>query len=218
MSKLVWDEIGSRKFETGLDHGVLYLAKDGKYDKGVVWNGLIQVTENASGAEANDNYADNMKYLTIRGAETLGLTIECYYTPEEFDACDGSASIIPGVSVKQQNRATFGMSYRTQIGNDTDNIDHGYKLHLAYGCSVSPSERSYQTINESPEPGTLSYEATTTPVPIDGFKPSSLITIDSTLIEPDLLAKVEKILYGDEENEARLPLPSELIRVLQVEG
>lgn len=218
MSKLVWDEVGKRTYETGVDHGVLYPQEGGAYPKGVVWNGLISVSENPSGAEDNALYADNMKYLNIKSAEELGVTIECYTYPDEWEACDGSADLIPGVKLGQQKRNTFGLSYRTKVGNDTEGEDHGYKLHLIYGCSASPSERSYQTINDSPEAITFSYDITTTPVPMDGYKPVASITIDSTSIEPDLLAKLEKVLYGDAETEARLPMPNELKTILSLEG
>lgn len=218
MSKLVWDEVGKRTYETGVDHGVLYPQEGGAYPKGVAWNGLISVSENPSGAEDNALYADNMKYLNIKSAEELGVSIECYTYPDEWEACDGSADLIPGVKLGQQKRNTFGLSYRTKIGNDTEGEDHGYKLHMIYGCSASPSEKSYQTINDSPEAITFSYDITTTPVPMDGYKPVASITIDSTTIEPDLLAKLEKVLYGDEETEARLPMPNELKTILSLEG
>lgn len=218
MAKLVWDEIGSRLYETGVDHGVLYPQSGGTYPKGVAWNGLTSVSENPSGAEDNPLYADNMKYLNIKSAEELGLTIECYTYPDEWAECDGSAELIPGVYLGQQKRNTFGFSYRTKIGNDTEGEDHGYKLHLIYGCSASPSERSYQTVNDSPEAISFSYEVTTTPVVIDGYKPVAGITIDSTKVDAAGLAALEKILYGDEEKEARLPLPNELKDILQVGG
>lgn len=218
MSKLAWDEVGSRLYETGVDHGVLYPQVEGAYPKGVVWNGLSSVSENPSGAEDNPLYADNMKYLNIKSAEELGLTIECYTYPDEWAECDGSAELIPGVSLGQQKRNTFGFSYRSKIGNDTDGEDHGYKIHLIYGCSASPSERSYQTVNDSPEAISFSYEVTTTPVVIDGFKPVASITIDSTKVSPEALAALEKVLYGDDDTEARLPMPNELKGILQVGG
>lgn len=214
--KLEWDAVGSRTYETGVDHGVLYPQKEGAYPKGVAWNGLISVSENPSGAEDNPLYADNMKYLNIKSAEELGATIECYTYPDEWDACNGEAELLPGVKLGQQSRNTFGFSYRTKIGNDTEGEDHGYKLHMLYGCSASPSERSYQTVNDSPEAITFSYEVSTTPVVLDGFKPVASITIDSTKIEPEALAALEKVLYGDEENDAKLPMPSELKSILDV--
>lgn len=218
MSKLVWDETGKRTYETGVDHGVLYPQSGGKYPKGVAWNGLTSVSESPSGAEDNPLYADNMKYLNIKSAEELGLTIECYTYPDEWAECDGSADLVEGVSLGQQKRNTFGFSYRTKVGNDTEGEDHGYKIHMIYGCSASPSEKSYQTINDSPDAISFSYEVTTTPIPVEGFKPVACITVDSTKIEPDLLAKLEKILYGDEETEARLPLPDELKTLFQAAG
>lgn len=216
MAKLAWDEIGTREYETGVDHGVLYPQSAGAYPKGVAWNGLISVSENPSGAEDNPLYADNMKYLNIKSAEELGLTIECYTYPDEWEACDGSAELVPGVKLGQQSRNTFGFSYRSKIGNDTEGEEHGYKIHLIYGCSASPSERSYQTINDSPEAITFSYEVSTTPIPVEGFKPVASVTISSIGVEPEALAAIEKVLYGDEETDARLPLPSELKSILDV--
>lgn len=218
MSKIVWDETGKRLYETGVDHGVLYPQSEGTYPKGVAWNGLVSVSENPSGAEDNPLYADNMKYLNIKSAEELGLTIECYTYPDEWAQCDGSAELIPGVTIGQQKRNTFGLSYRTKIGNDTEGEDHGYKLHLVYGCSASPSEKTYQTVNDSPEAITFSYEVTTTPIPLDGFKPVAAVTFDSTKVDADIMGKIEKVLYGDEEVDPRLPLPSELKTLLELEG
>lgn len=214
--KLEWDKVGERFYETGVDHGVLYPQKEGAYPKGVAWNGLTNVSENPSGAEDNPLYADNMKYLNIKSAEEFGLTIECYTYPDEWAECDGSAELIPGVMLGQQKRNTFGFSYRTKIGNDTEGEDHGYKLHLVYGCSASPSEKGYQTVNDSPDAISFSYEISTTAIVMEGYKPVACITIDSTKIEPDLLAKLEKVLYGDEENDARLPLPSELKGIFEL--
>lgn len=216
--KILWDETGKRLYETGVDHGVLYPQSEGKYPKGVAWNGLISVSENPSGAEDNPLYADNMKYLNIKSAEELGLTIECYIYPDEWEECDGTAEFVKGVNLGQQKRNTFGLSYRTKIGNDTEGEDHGYKLHLIYGCSASPSEKTYQTVNDSPEAITFSYEISTTPVPVDGFKPVSSIIVDSTKIDPDSLAALEKALYGDTESEPHLPLPDELKEILQAAG
>lgn len=216
MSKLIWDVPEQRTYETGVDHGVLYPQSGGNYPKGVVWNGLISVSENPSGAEDNALYADNMKYLNIKSAEELGLTLECYTYPDEWNECDGSAELVDGVMLGQQKRNTFGLSYRTKIGSATEGEDKGYKIHLVYGCSTSPSDRSYQTINDSPEAITFSYEITTTPVPLEGFKPVALITIDSTKIAPDLLAALEKELYGDTDKEPHLPLPDELKTILQI--
>lgn len=218
-NKIVWDNIGERTYETGVDHGVLYPQQDGAYPKGYAWNGLISVSENPSGAEDNPLYADNIKYLNIKSAEEFGLTIECYTYPDEWYQCDGTAELIDGVTLGQQSRNTFGFSYRTKLGNDTRGEDYGYKLHLVYGCSASPSEKGYQTVNESPDAITFSYEISTTPVPIDGYKPVSSVTIDSTKIDPDLLAALEKALYGDDvDAEPHLPLPDELKEILQISG
>lgn len=217
MAMLKWDQAGERLYETGVDHGVLYPQKSGAYPKGVAWNGLISITESPSGAEDNSLYADNMKYLNIKSNEDYGATIECYTYPDEWSACNGEADLAVGVTLGQQRRNTFGLSYRTNIGNDTEGNDHGYKLHLVYGCSASPSEKGYSTINDSPEAITFSYEVTTTPIPVEGkdldgnpFKPTAVITINSTKVDPEDLAELEKILYGSEEEDARLPLPDEL--------
>lgn len=216
--KLVWDEIGKRTYETGVDHGVLYLQENGKYPKGVAWSGLTSISENPSGAEDTPLYADNMKYLNLKSAEELGITIECYTYPDEWKKCDGTAELAPGVNLGQQRRVSFGLSYRTRIGNDTENADFGYKLHLIYGCSASPSTETFETINDSPSANTFSYEISTTPVPVDGFKPVASVEIDSTTVDPEALVKLEQILYGTEENEARLPLPDELKTIFEVAG
>lgn len=220
--KLKWDQIGEKLYETGVDHGVLYPQKNGAYPKGVAWNGLTSVSENPSGAEDNALYADNMKYLNLKSAEEYGATIECYTYPPEWSACNGESELSPGVMLGQQRRNTFGFSYRTKIGNDTDGEDYGFKIHLVYGCSASPSEKSYSTVNDSPEAITFSYEITTTPVDVSGvdangkpFKPVSCVTIDSTLVSKEQLSALETILYGsdgDEESgtDPRLPLPDEL--------
>lgn len=223
MAMLKWDQVGEKLYETGVDHGVLYPQKNGTYPKGVAWNGLISVTESPSGAEDNPLYADNTKYLNIKSNEDYGATIECYTYPDEWAACNGEADLATGVTLGQQRRNTFGLSYRTNIGNDTDGNDHGYKLHLIYGCSASPSEKSYSTINDSPEPITFSYEVTTTPIPVSGndldgnpFKPTAAITIDSTKVSKANLEALEKILYGSDESsgtDARLPLPDELKQI-----
>lgn len=227
MSKLVWDEVGKRTYETGVDHGVLYPQANGIYPKGVAWSGLTSVAMNPSGAEDTALYADNMKYLNLKSAEELGLTIECYTYPDEWAACDGSAELAPGVSFGQQKRNTFGLSYRTKIGNDTEGEDYGYKLHLVYGCSASPSDKSYETVNDSPDAITFSYDVTTTPITVDGYKPIASVEIDSTKVDPDALAKLEAILYGSDATEgdepvaatdARLPLPEELKTIFAVAG
>lgn len=215
MSKLVWDKTGERTYETGIDHGVLYpIQEGGLYNKGVAWNGLTAVTESPSGAEATPIYADNIKYLNLVSAEEFGATIEAYTYPDEFAECDGSASIATGVYIGQQSRKTFGLSYRTVIGNDVDNNDHGYKLHLIYGALAAPSEKGYTTINDSPEAIAFSWEVSTTPVNVTGFKPTACITIDSTKATPEKLAALEKILYGGEVEEARLPLPDEIVTIM----
>lgn len=221
MSKLVWDQTGERFYETGVDHGVLYpIQTGGVYNKGVAWNGLTAVTESPSGAEANPLYADNIKYLNLVSAEEFGATIEAYTYPDEFAECDGSAALVPGVYIGQQARKTFGLSYRTVLGNDVDNNDYGYKLHLIYGALAAPSEKEYSTINDSPEAITLSWEVTTTPVSVEGYKPTASVTIDSTKVDAEKLAALEAVLYGSESEEARLPLPDELITILggAVEG
>lgn len=215
MSKLVWDKTGERLYETGVDHGVLYpIQTGGVYSKGVAWNGLSAVTESPSGAEASPFYADNIKYLNLMSAEEFGATIEAYMYPDEFAECDGSAEIATGVSIGQQARKVFGLSYRTLLGNDVDSNDYGYKLHLIYGALAAPSEKGYSTINDSPEPITLSWEITTTPINVAGFKPTACVTIDSTKVDKTKLTALEAILYGSDSEEARLPLPDELITIL----
>lgn len=217
MPKLVWDKTGERLYETGVDHGVLYpVQAGGVYNKGVAWNGLISVTESPSGAEASPIYADNIKYLNLMSAEEFGATIEAYMYPDEFAECDGSAEIAKGVNIGQQSRKTFGLCYRTVIGNDVDSNEHGYKLHMIYGALAAPSEKGYQTINDSPEAITFSWELSTTPVNVGGFKPTASLTIDSTKADPIKLAALEKILYGDTnpETEARLPLPDEIATLM----
>ena len=223
MSKIVWDQTGERLYETGVDRGVLYLVgSTGAYDTGFAWNGLTAVTESPSGAEATDLYADNINYRSMRSAETFGATVEAYTYPDEFAECDGSATLATGVQIGQQSRKTFGLCYRTQIGNDVDLNDHGYKLHLIYGCSASPSERAYATINDSPEAITFSWELTTTPVNVSGLKPTACVTIDSTKADPECLAALEEILYGKDAGgegvpaavEPRLPLPDEIKTIM----
>lgn len=211
MPKLTWDNTGERIFETGIKQGVLYpIQSDGSYSKGVAWNGLTAVTESPSGAEATPLYADDIKYLNLLSNEEFGATIEAYTYPDEFAECDGSAELATGVMIGQQKRKVFGLCYRTAIGNDVDGNDHGYKLHLIYGCLAAPSEKAYSTINDSPEAITFSWEVTTTPVNVEGFKPTSQITIDSTKADPTKLAALEAILYGSAESEAKLPLPDEV--------
>lgn len=215
MAKLVWDADSKRTYETGVDHGVLYVRNsDGSYPQGVAWNGLTAVTESPSGAEATPLYADNIKYLNLRSAEEFGATIEAYTYPEEFEQCDGYASLSDGVVIGQQARKMFGLSYRTKVGNDTDGEDHGYKLHLIYGCDAAPSERGYQTVNDSPSAITFSWTISTTPVNVSGFKPTASITIDSTKVDSGKLATLEAALYGDDsEGTAHLPLPDEVASI-----
>lgn len=231
---LQWDKIGEKTYELGVDHGVLYLQDDdGNYTSGQVWNGLINVTESPSGAEATDLYADNIKYASMRSAETFGATIEAYSYPEAFERCDGTAEVAKGVKIGQQSRIPFGFSYVTQIGNDTaTEKDDGYKLHLVYGCTASPSEKAYGTINDSPEAITFSWELSTVATPVEGYKPTATIVIDSTKCDSEKLAELETILYGVPktpasedgtvqevpEVPAKLPLPDEVIRIMTVTG
>lgn len=214
MSKLIWDQTGERLYETGVKMGVLYPQVGGAYPKGVAWNGLTAVTESPSGAEANPLYADDIKYLNLMSAEEFGATVEAYTYPEEFAECDGSAAIATGVYIGQQPRKAFGLCYRTVLGNDVANNEYGYKLHLIYGALAAPSEKAYATINDSPEAITFSWEITTTPVNVTGFKPTASLTIDSTKVDKDKLAALEEVLYGSESEEARLPLPDEVITIV----
>lgn len=212
MATLTWDATGSRLYETGVDHGVLYLLNSqGAYANGVAWNGLTAVTESPSGAEANPQYADNIKYLNLLSAEEFGCTIEAFTYPDAFAQCDGTASPSAGVSIGQQTRKTFGFSYRTKLGNDIDGSDHGYKLHLIYGALAAPSEKAYATVNDSPEALTFSWEVTTTPVDVPGYKPTAQLTIDSTKVDALDLAALEELLYGTANAGAELPLPAEVI-------
>lgn len=215
MSKLVWDGTGAREYETGVKYGVLYVQNEnGTYDEGVAWNGLISVTESPSGAEATPLYADDIKYLELYSAEEFGATIDCYTYPKEFEACDGSVELSEGISIGQQSRSSFGLCYRTTLGNDVKGNEYGYKLHLIYGCKASPSEKAYSSINDSPEAITFSYEVTTTPVQVTGHKPTASLIIDSTKVQPDKLALIEAKLYGDDSNEASLPTPDEILEMV----
>lgn len=216
MAAIEWDAAGKRFYENGTDRGVLYpMTSNGSYDKGVAWNGLTAVTESPEGAEPTDLYADNIKYATMRSAETFGCTIEAYTYPDEFAECDGSAQIAKGVFAGQQERKGFGFSYRTLIGNDTaTSSDDGYKLHLIYGCTASPSEKSYATVNDSPDAITFSWEVKTTPVNVAGFKPTATLVIDSRYADPSKLTALEKTLYGDGDTEASLPLPAAVITAM----
>ena len=217
MPRLVWDKTGERLYETGVRQGVLYPMVGGEYPKGVAWNGLTAVTESPSGAEATPMYADDIKYLNLYSTEEFGATIEAYMYPKEFEECDGSAEIAKGVTIGQQPRKSFGMCYRTVVGNDVDNDGYGYKLHIIYGGTASPSEKAYTTINDNPESITFSWEVTTVPVNVEGFKPTASLTIDSTKVDTTKLAALEDILYGKDEVDARLPLPDE-IATLMAEG
>ena len=219
MAKLIWDATGERFYETGVKNGVLYVADaQGTYPKGVAWNGLTAVTESPSGAEPTPLYADDIKYLNLMSAEEFGATVEAYTYPDEFAQCNGEASLVEGVVIGQQPRKTFGMAYRTVLGNDVANENYGYKLHLIYGAVAAPSEKAYNTINDSPEAITFSWELTTTPVSVNGFKPTASLTIDSTKIEPTKLTALEDILFGSETAEARLPLPDEIATLMKTAG
>lgn len=226
MSKLVWDQTGERYYETGVKQGVLYpQATGGTYPKGVAWNGLTAVTESPSGAEATALYADDIKYLNLMSAEEFGATIEAYTYPDEFAQCDGSAALATGVSIGQQSRKAFGLCYRTTLGNDVDGNDFGYKLHIIYNALAAPSEKAYATINDSPEAITFSWEVTTTPVNVTGFKPTASITIDSTKVDKSKLTSLEEILYGKdapsnggEGTDPRLPLPNEIAELMKTTG
>jgi hypothetical protein len=212
MAPLTWDQVGERFYETGVDHGVLYLPDAaGVYNTGFAWNGLTTVTESPSGAEASPQYADNIKYLNMISAEEFGATIEAFTYPEEFGQCDGTALPAPGVAVGQQGRKMFGLSYRTRKGNDVDGTEFGYKLHLIYGAQAAPSEKAYATINDSPEAIAFSWEITTTPVPVTDHKPTALIVIDSTVVDDADLQTLEDLLYGKAATEAALPTPDAVI-------
>lgn len=213
MTVLTWDNTGERMYETGVDRGVLYIPTAGIYDEGVAWNGLTAVTESPTGAEATALYADNTKYLNLYSAEEFGATIEAYTYPDEFAQFDGLASPATGVTVGQQSRGTFGLCYRTKIGNDVDGQDHGYKLHLVYGLTASPSEKAYNTVNDSPEAITFSWQLTSVPVSVTGLKPTSIITIDSTTVDSADLTILENALYGTAGTDPRLPLPDEVIGI-----
>ena len=210
MAVLTWDQTGEKLYETGVQKGVLYPMDGAVYGKGVAWNGLTAVNETPSGAESTKLYADDIKYLDIRSAEEFGATIEAYSSPEEFDACDGTAELANGVNIGQQNRKGFGFCYRSTIGNDTEYNNYGYKLHIIYGLTASPSERSYSTVNDSPEAATLSWEVSSTPVNVAGFKPTSIVTINSKKINPEALKEIEDALYGTASEEPKILLPDEI--------
>jgi hypothetical protein len=216
MAKLVFDELGKRFYETGVSNAVLFpQADDGTYPKGVAWNGITAANESPSGAESNDQYADNMVYLSLTGAEKFEGTIEAFSSPAEFDECDGMKEISKGLTVSQQTRKPFGFAYKSILGNDTKGNDYGYKLHIWYGCKAAPSERSHSTVNDSPEPQNPSWSISSTPVAVPGAKPSSVLTFNSTTTPADKLKKIEDILYGTDEADARLPLPTELLELLK---
>ena len=219
MSKIVWDQIGEHTYENGVDHAVLYPVSDtGTYPMGYAWNGITSISESPSGADANKQWADNMNYLTLYGAEEYGATIEAFTYPDQFAECDGSATLTPGVRIGQQTRRGFGLSYRTKIGNDTVGQDYGYKIHLVYGGRAAPSERGYETINDSPEPITFSWELTTTPVAVEGHNPTASLEINSTdFTTPEAKEALNDfldILYGTENTDPRLPLPDEVKSLL----
>jgi hypothetical protein len=216
MAPLTWDQVGEKTYETGVDRGVLYTPDvSGVYTDGVAWNGLTTVTESPSGAEASPQYADNIKYLNLIGAETFGLTIEAFTYPDEFAVMDGSVQPEPGVIIGQQGRGVFGLCYRTKVGNDLAGADAGYKLHLVYGCQASPSERAYGTINDSPEAIAFSWEIATSPVPVTGFAPTALVVVDSTVVTATSLTALEDALYGGgTETVARLPMPDEVLTLV----
>lgn len=216
MARLVWDEVGSRFFETGVKNGVLYVQNDeGGYNNGVVWNGLTAVTESPSGAEETPLYADDIKYVVFYSNEEFGATIEAYTYPEEFEQCDGSAELMAGVKVGQQARRSFALVYRTALGNDIQGQDAGYKLHIIYGAKAAPSEKAYATVNDSPEAVTFSWEVSTVPVNVSGLKPTSTVVIDSTKCDAEVLAEIESVLFGSEDQEARLLLPDEIKGLMQ---
>lgn len=216
MAKLVWDETGKRLYETGVSKGVLYVqADDGTYGNGVAWNGLTAVNESPSGAEATPLYADDIKYLELTSTEEYGASIEAYTYPEEFEQCDGSAELGVGVTIGQQPRKAFGFCYRTLIGNDVKNNDYGYKIHIVYGAKAAPSEKAYQTVNDSPEAITFSWELTTTPVNVEGYKPTACVTIDSTKVAPAKLTSIEEALYGSDTKEPKLLLPDEIAAIIK---
>lgn len=215
MAKLVFNNVGERLFETGVKNGVLYvMGDDGTYENGVVWNGLTAVTESPSGAETTPLYADDVKYVVIYAAEEFGATVEAYTYPEEFEQCDGSATIFDGITIGQQTRKSFGMCYKTSVGNDVQGQDFGYKIHIIYGAKAAPSEKAYSTINDSPEAVTFSWELSTVPVPVEGFNPTATMVIDSTRVPAEKMALIEDKLYGTESDEPTLPLPDELLALL----
>ena len=215
MSKLVWDQTGQKTYETGVKQAVLYPQDStGAYPKGVAWNGVTNISEKPTGAEATALYADDIKYLNLISNEDFEASVEAYTYPEEFEKCDGSAELTPGVSISQQKRNPFGLCYKTTLGNDTEGNEHGYKLHIIYGATAAPTEKAYASINDSPEAITFSWELKTTPVNVAGHKPTACLTIDSTKVDAEKLAALEDVLYGSESKEARLPLPDEIKTIM----
>ena len=215
MAKLEWDKTGEKTYETGVSKGVLYVQDgSGAYGKGVAWPGLSKVDESPSGAEPTKLYANNGVYVTLMSAEEYAFTIEAYDSPEEFDECDGTKEVAKGITIRQQDRTPFGFCYRTEIGNDTEGTNHGYKLHLVYGCKASPSSKSHETVNDSPSADTLSWEVNTTPVAVEGFKPTAVIEIDSTTVTKENMQKIEDKLYGTASEEATLPSIAEIIELV----
>lgn len=216
MAKLIFDEVGSRFFETGVKNGVLFVqGADGNYENGVVWNGLTAVTESPSGAEATPLYADDMKYVVLYSTEEFGATVEAYTYPEEFEQCDGSAALAEGVTIGQQQRKSFGLVYKTVVGNDVQGQELGYKIHIIYGAKAAPSEKAFATINDSPEAVTFSWELSTVTVPVEGHRPTSTVVIDSTKVDAEKLALLEGKLFGTESEESTLPLPNEIAELLK---
>lgn len=218
MPRITWDQIGEKTWRTGVDHGVLFVAEGSGYASGVAWNGLTTVNETPSGGEASDSWADNLKYASIVSAESFGGTIEAFTYPPEFKPCDGQVEVAPGVTANLQGRKRFAFCYRNLIGNDTMGQDYGYEIKIIYGCSAAPSERSNATVNDSPEPQTMSWTISTVPVPVPGHKPTALLSFDSTKTDPAKLKALEDILYGTESAESRLPLPSEIITLMSGAG
>lgn len=212
--KLVWDEQGKRFYETGVEKGVLYNYEEGAYKNGVAWNGLTAVTESPSGAESTPMYADNIKYLNLTSVEEFNATIEAYTYPDEFKPCIGEVEISSGVTIAQQAHKTFGLSYQTKLGNDVDGSDHGYKIHLVYGCSAKPTEKGYQTINDSPEAMTFSWELSTVPIKVSGHKPTAILTIDSTKVTKEKMELIENALYGTDTTEPKLLTPDEVLKII----
>lgn len=215
MPKLKWDATGERLYETGVDRVVLFPYSKNAYQKGVAWNGVTAISENPSGGESNPVYADNIKYLNIVSSEDFGATLEAYMSPPEFDVCDGSAQLIEGVSIGQQPRQSFGLCWRSLIGNDTEGTEHGYKLHFIYGCMASPTERNHETANESIEPENPSWEISTTPVEVPGFKPTSHLVINSTRLDKTKLAKIEEAIYGNDSTDSKFLMPDEIKNMVE---